>query len=114
MVKCEKCGCTGSDYEMIIVRDELWKGIHDDTSCDFLCRKCIEDHLGRKLTLDDLKFFDSNNEIMMPCNFEICKELNIEGRNLRYFTKDEFQKRFNNIHLLTYYKIMDWYNNVFK
>ena len=93
---CEQCGKVHP--EMTIVYDVLWSKIRKDTGCDLLCRDCIEESLGRKITLDDLKYYDEECTVMIPANFELCKELNIkEKRPLRYLTFKEFYGHFRNM-----------------
>lgn len=93
---CEQCGKVHP--EMTIVYYVLWSKIRKDTGCDLLCRDCMEESLGRKITLDDLKYYDEECTVMIPANFELCKELNIKKkRPLRYLTFEEFHNHFMNI-----------------
>jgi hypothetical protein len=101
---CEQCGKVHP--EMTIVYDELWSKISKDTGCDLLCRDCMEKSLGRKITLDDLKYYDEERTIMIPTNFKLCKELNKqEKRPLRYLTLEEF--------FLVHFRIFDHLNKNF-
>lgn len=89
---CERCG--EIDPEMIIVHDVLWSKIRKLSGCNFLCQDCMEEIMGRSITLDDLKYLDDVEDtqtIMIPSNFRICRELNYDNKvNLRYLTEDEF------------------------
>lgn len=96
--KCDTpvCAMAGT---MIVLKDDLWKSILaklDSKDTQVLCRSCIEKYLGRPLKLSDLKFIDEQNGIMLPCNFKICKELNLEsGGNAKlrfYESYEEFKK----------------------
>ena len=46
--------CRLESPTMIMLKNSLWSLIAE--SKEILCYKCIENRLGRKLTLDDLKF----------------------------------------------------------
>lgn len=104
---CESCGSLHSPWDQVIMPDNAWKEISKETGCNILCRKCIEEHLGRKLTLDDLFFYDNKKTIMVPANFKLCRELN-DGRGLRYMTWEEYDKYFNSKGYKFYYSKRDW------
>jgi hypothetical protein len=54
---CDDCN---SFSVYMIIKDELWNTIHVDNSELFLCPKCMEIRLGRKIVLDDLKICNVN------------------------------------------------------
>lgn len=89
---CERCG--EIDPEMIIVHDVLWSKIRKLSGCNFLCQDCMEETMGRSITLNDLKYLDDVEDtqtIMIPSNFRICRRLNYDNKvNLRYLTEYEF------------------------
>lgn len=93
---CEQCGKVNPS--MTIVYDALWRKIRKDTECDFLCMNCMEKSLGRRITLDDLKYYDRECTVMIPANFKLCKKLNEnEKRPLRYLTFKEFCRHFRSM-----------------
>lgn len=94
-VFCESCGCIQHTWSsQTILPNDKWNEISKNTGCNLLCNDCIEEYLGRPVTLDDLKWYDDKKTIMIPANFWICKKLD-DGRGLRYFTWEEFDEHFN-------------------
>lgn len=111
---CQMCGCPNSQFEMIMVKDDLWKQIESKCGHQYICRNCIEEVLGRKLTLEDIKFYDKDDTVMIPTNFEICKELNVNSKELRYMTWNEWKSRYGKRFTKEYIKMCEWYKSVFK
>jgi hypothetical protein len=52
--------CSTSDFEMYMVKDEVWAAAGMKTRVGILCLKCLSKRLGRKLTLDDFTDFAVN------------------------------------------------------
>lgn len=48
---CQQCGCDRSTFQMVVLPDSLWLTIAQKE--EFICDKCIEQRLGRPLTLED-------------------------------------------------------------
>jgi hypothetical protein len=58
---CEKCGTlVYLDSKMVILEEKLW--LKHFNKKDVLCDECIEEKLGRKITLKDLKLDVPVNE----------------------------------------------------
>lgn len=50
---CEQCLGGRGKFRMVILKDHIWKKIAEKH--EFLCAGCIEERLGRKLTMQDMK-----------------------------------------------------------
>ena len=58
---CNDCGQMG--FTMIIIKDNLWRKISNFQK-EYLCFKCMEKRLGRKITIKDLKKCFITNQII--------------------------------------------------